>query len=189
MELVPDYASAEPALGGALGIHSGTQPTQLQETAVGLSQTLAPLMAMVQQALQSNVGPVLEQVLAGQEVVMSRLERLEREQHHRSIVPQTSGESVVQQLQSMTIGPSPRAVTFDDRAAFQAAPLASESGRSLTSADASHAIVQSPPSDVGRTDGAGKGAEYSSRPSQKIARTPTQQLLSSRAHHGSCPDH
>ena len=69
MELVPDYASAEPALGGALGIHSGTQPTQPQETAVGLSQTLAPLMAMVQQALQSNVGPVLEQVLAGQEVV------------------------------------------------------------------------------------------------------------------------
>ena len=79
---------------------------------------------------------------------MSRLDRLEREQHHRSIVPQTSGESVVQQLQSMTIGPSPRAATFDDRAAFQ-------SGRSLTS---SHAIVQSPPSDVGRTDGAGKGA-------------------------------
>ena len=34
--------------------------------------------------------------------------------------------------------------------------MASESGRSLTSADASHAIVQSPPSDVGRTDGAGK---------------------------------
>ena len=58
----------------------------------------------------------------------------------------------------MTIAPSPRAVTFDDRAAFQAAPLASESGRSLTSADASHAIAQSPPSDVGRMDGAGKGA-------------------------------
>ena len=73
------------------------------------------------------MGPVLEQVLAGQEVVMSRLERLEREQHHCSIVPQTSGESVVQQLQSMTIGPSLHAVTFDDHATFQAAPLASES--------------------------------------------------------------
>ena len=36
--------------------------------------------------------------------------------------------------------------------------MASESGRSLISADASHAIAQSPPSDVGRTDGAGKGA-------------------------------
>ena len=36
-------------------------------------------MAMVQKALQSNMGPVLEQVLDGQEVVMWRLERWEKE--------------------------------------------------------------------------------------------------------------
>ena len=75
---------------------------------------------------------------------MSKLERLCRD---RSIVPQTFGG-----ISGSTI--APRAVTCNDRA-----PLASESGRSLTSADASHAIVQSPPSDVGRTDGAGKGLE------------------------------
>ena len=100
MELVPDCASTEPALGGALGFHSEGQPSQPQEPAVGLNQTLGPLIAMVQQALQSNVGPKLEQVLAGP-VVMSRLERLEKEQHHCSIVPRPSGESVVQRLQSM----------------------------------------------------------------------------------------
>ena len=94
-EMMPDYESA----------FSSTWPRDMpatgpQEASTALNYSLATTM---QQFFQQQVSPMLEQVLLGQEVVMTRLDKLEQEQQAVAGLPR-GGDDLMGQLQRLSLG-------------------------------------------------------------------------------------
>ena len=97
--MMPDYASAFPS-GQASGVGRGTAGHEPQEASAALNYSLATTM---QQFFQQQVSPMLEQVLMSQEIVMTRLDRLEQDQQVAAGQQRESG-NVMEQLQRLTLG-------------------------------------------------------------------------------------
>ena len=101
--MMPDYASAFPS-GQAPVVERGAAGHEPQEASAALNYSLATTM---QQFFQQQVSPMLEQVLMSQEIVMTRLDRLEQDQQVAA-GQQREGGSVMDQLQRLTLGRSAR---------------------------------------------------------------------------------
>ena len=98
-EMMPDYESAFPSQQLPVGGRDAPSPDS-QEASVALNYSLATTM---QQFFQQQVSPMLEQVLLGQEIVMSRLDKLEQEQQAVS-GHQRGGDGLMGQLQRLSLG-------------------------------------------------------------------------------------
>ena len=119
-EMMPDYESAfsslqAPAAGRDVSV------SEAQDAGAALNYSLA---ASMRQFFQQQVSPMLEQVLLGQEVVMSRLDKLEQDQQIVAGQQRESG-SLMDRLQKLSLGHL--APGSEMNAGATAAPFASSS--------------------------------------------------------------
>ena len=98
-EMMPDYESAFSSVQLPVGARDAPV-TGAQEAGAALNYSLATTM---QRFFQQQVSPMLEQVLLGQEIVMTRLDKLEQEQQAFASQPRGS-EDLMGQLQRLSLG-------------------------------------------------------------------------------------
>ena len=98
-EMMPDYESAFSSVPAPTGKRDAPAPGS-QEASAALNYSLATTM---QQFFQQQVSPMLEQVLLGQEIVMSRLDKLEQDQQ-ATTGPRGQSEGLMDQLQRLSLG-------------------------------------------------------------------------------------
>ena len=98
-EMMPDYESAFSSVQLCVGARD-VPATGSQEASAALNYSLATTM---QQFFQQQVSPMLEQVLLGQEIVMTRLDKLEQDQQAFAGQPRGS-EGLMGQLQRLSLG-------------------------------------------------------------------------------------